>query len=141
MTLRRLPAWVYAAISLVPALILLFFADQFDKLSVIGLSIAAIFWASVFSIIHWRRLDEPGRVANKVAWMHGGAIGLFVALISVPVVHFLPAAGDQLDRITSSWSSRWSEAEAGFALGVLATGVLQMTGFAIAWAGWWLRRR
>jgi uncharacterized membrane protein YkvI len=141
MTLRRLPAWVYAVISLVPALILLFFVDQFDTLSVIGLSIAAIFWASVFSYIHWKRLDEPARVANKVAWAHGGVIGLFVAVVSVPVVHFLPAAGDQLDRITSSWSSRWSGAEAGFALGVLATGILQMAGFMIAWAGWWLRRR
>ena len=141
MAIQRLPAWFYAMIALIPALILLFVADRLDRVSVIGLSISATFWASVFSYIHWKRLDEPARVANKVAWMHGGAIGLFVAVISVPVVHFLPAAGDQLDRITSSWSPRWSGAEAGFALGVLLTGTIQMAGFAIAWAGWWLRRR
>jgi hypothetical protein len=141
MALQRLPAWVYAVIAVIPALILLFVADRLDTVAVIGLSISATFWASVFSFIHWKRLDEPARVANKVAWMHGGAVGLFLAVVSVPLVHFLPAAGDLIDRITVSWSPRWSGAEAGFALGVLATGVLQMAGFVIAWAGWWLRRR
>ena len=140
MALHRLPAWIYAAIALVPALILLFAADRLDTLSVIGLAIPAIFWASVFSLIHWKRLDEPARAANKAAWMHGGVLGLFVALLLVPVVHFLPAAGDLVDRITT-WSPRWPAGEMGFALGVMFAAMLQMAGFAIAWAGWWLRRR
>ena len=140
MALRRLPAWFYAVIALIPALILLFVADQLDTLSVIGLSISAVFWAGAFSYFHWKRLDEPARVANKVAWMHGGAIGLFVALLLVPVVHFLPAAGDLVERITT-WSPRWPAGEMGFALGVMFTGMLQVAGFTIAWAGWWLRRR
>lgn len=140
MAIKRLPAWFYGAIALVPALILLFFADRLDTLSVIGLAVGAISWSVVFSVIQWKRLDEPGRAANKAAWAHGGALGLFVALLLVPVVHFLPAAGDLVDRMTT-WSPRWPAGEMGFALGVLFTGILQTAGFTIAWAGWWLRRR
>ncbi len=140
MAVHRLPAWVYGAIALVPALILLFAADRLDTLSVIGLAIPAIFWSGYFSVVHWKRLDEPARAANTSAWKHGGVAGLLLALLLAPVVHFLPAAGDLLEKITDG-SPRWPEGQLGFVLGVLFAAMMQMAGFTIAWARWWLKRR
>lgn len=141
MAIRRLPAWVYAAIALAPMSILLFAFPVLDQLSRIGLLISATVWGVVFVGMSWARMDEAARAANKVAWMHGGGAALILAVLLVPAVRFLPAAGDLVDRIAASWSPDWPAAQSGFALGVLVTFALQTAGALIAWAGWWIRRR
>jgi hypothetical protein len=141
MAIRRLPAWVYGAIALIPMSILLFAFPVLDQLSRIGLLISATVWGVIFVGMSWVRTDEAARAANKVAWMHGGGAALILAVLLVPAVRFLPAAGDLVDRITASWSPRWPEGQAGFALGVMTTFMLQAAGAMIAWAGWWIRRR
>jgi hypothetical protein len=141
MAVRRLPAWAYGAIALIPMTILLFAFPVLDRLSRIGLLITAGVWGAIFVAMAWRRTDETARAANKVAWMHGGGGALILAMLLIPAVRFLPAAGDLVDRITASWSPRWPVGQGGFALGVITTMALQVTGALIAWAGWWLRRR
>jgi hypothetical protein len=141
MALRRLPAWVYGAIALVPMSVLLIAFPVLDRLSRIGLLISAAVWGAIFVAMAWRRMDEAARAANKVAWMHGGGGALILAVLLVPAVRFLPAAGDLVDRITASWSPGWPAGQGGFALGVMTTIMLQAAGALIAWAGWWLRRR
>src|SRR5262245_32132802 len=104
MTIRRLPAWFYGAIALIPMSILVFAFPVLDRLSRIGLLISAAVWGVIFVAMSWRRMDEAARAANKVAWMHGGGAALILAVLLVPAVRFLPAAGDLVDRITASWS-------------------------------------
>jgi hypothetical protein len=141
MAIKRLPAWFYGAIALVPMSILLLAFPVLDRLSRIGLLISAVVWGVIFVAMSWRRMDEAARAANKVAWMHGGGAALILAVLLVPAVRFLPAAGGLVDSITASWSPGWPAAKGGFALGVMTTIMLQAAGAMIAWAGWWLRRR
>ena len=141
MAIKRLPAWLYGAIALVPMSILLFAFPVLDRLSRIGLLISAVVWGVIFVALSWRRMDEAARAANKVAWMHGGGAALILSVLLVPAVRFLPAAGDLVDSITASWSPGWPAAKGGFALGVMTTIMLQAAGAMIAWAGWWLKRR
>jgi hypothetical protein len=141
MTIRRLPAWFYGIIAVIPMSILLFAFPVLDQISRIGLLISATVWGAIFVGMSWMRTDEAARAANKVAWMHGGGAALILAVLLVPAVRFLPAAGDLVDRIAASWSPGWPAAQGGFALGVMTTFMLQAAGALIAWAGWWLRRR
>jgi len=141
MAIKRLPAWVYGVIALIPMTILLFAFPALDQLSRIGLLISAGVWGIIFVGMSWTRMDEAARAANKVAWMHGGGAALILSVLLVPAVRFLPAAGDLVDRITASWSPGWPVSQGGFVLGILTTIMLQATGALIAWAGWWIRRR
>jgi hypothetical protein len=139
--MKRLPAWAYGAIALIPTSILVFAFPVLDRISRVGLMISAMVWGAVFVGFAWVRMDEAARAANKSAWMHGGGAGLILSILLVAVVAFLPAAGDLVDRVTASWSPRWPEGQAGFALGVMTSMLLQTAGALVAWAGWWLRRR
>lgn len=141
MTITRLPAWAYGAIALIPMSVLLFAFPVLDDLSRIGLVISASVWGAIFVGIAWTRMDEAARAANKVAWMHGGGLGLLLSVALVPFVLFLPAAGDLVKQTITAWSPRLPEATGGFSLGVLTAVMLQSAGALIAWAGWWLRRR
>src|SRR5262245_28999322 len=86
MTITRLPAWAYGAIALVPMSVLLFAFPVLDDLSRIGLMISAAVWGAIFVGMAWTRMDEAARAANKVAWMHGGGLGLMLSVALVPVV-------------------------------------------------------
>jgi hypothetical protein len=141
MAIRRLPAWFYGLIALIPMTVLIFAFPVLDQISRVGLMISAMVWGAIFVGFAWTRMDEAARAANKVAWLHGGGAGLVLSILLVAAVRFLPAAGDLVDRITASWSSRWAEGQAGFALGVMTTMMLQTGGALLVWAGWWIRRR
>jgi hypothetical protein len=141
MAITRLPAWAYSAIAVIPALVFLLIPVQFDPLSRIGLVTAALFWNFAFAFIWWGRLDESGREAHKFAWLYGGGFALVAALLTVGAVHFVPAAGGVVDGIITSWLSKWSAGQGGFALGVLFAAIAQAIGYALVWAGWWLSKR
>jgi hypothetical protein len=141
MAIKRLPAWFYGMIAVIPMSVLFFAFPALDQLSRIGLVISATVWGVIFVGMSWVRMDEAARVANKVAWIHGGGAALIFAVLLAPAVRFLPAAGDLVDRITASWSPDWPAANAGFVLGIMTTFMLQAAGALIIWAGWWIRRR
>lgn len=54
-TKKRLPAWAYGAIAVIPAAILAASWDRLDQLSRIELLIPALFWSGAFIIISLRR--------------------------------------------------------------------------------------
>jgi len=82
----------------------------------------------------WRRLDEAAREAHKWAWYWGATGGLILVLpllIALDIGHGADMArplgfvgGDEL-----------------IMFGMLSVLVLQVLGYAVAWAYWWLRRR
>lgn len=87
-----------------------------------------------FTALSWRTMDEAARDAHKSAWFWGGGIGLAVAgwassVILAPGVDF----GALMPTVSAP--------QGYFGLGVLATMLLQLVGFVIAWAGWWLAKR
>src|SRR5689334_1396683 len=86
MAIKRLPAWAYGAIALIPMTILVFAFPTLDTLSSIGLLITAVVWGAIFAGMSWKRTDEAARQANKVGWLHGGGLGLIAAVVLVPVV-------------------------------------------------------
>ena len=147
MAIRRLPAWVYAAIASVPILILVLgdfafsFSSPLDDVSRLGLIITALVWTTIFTFIGWSRLDESGREAHKFAWFYGGGFGLVAALLAVMAAHFIPTGGEVLDGLISALASKWPPGQGGFALGVLAAAIAQVVGYAIVWSGWWLAKR
>src|SRR5262245_55384618 len=118
MTITRLPAWAYGAIALVPMSVLFFAFPVLDTLSRAGLLISAAVWGVIFVGIAWTRMDEAARTANKVAWMHGGGLGVLLSVLLVPLVLFLPAGGDLVSQTITAWSPRLPEASGGFALGI-----------------------
>lgn len=82
----------------------------------------------------WRGIDEAAREAHKWAWWWGGSGGMAVGgvvlltLMSRADARPLPAAlgPDAADL---------------FAAGMMAILLFQLGGYALAWAGWWLKHR
>lgn len=84
-------------------------------------TLAAILW-------YWRGIDEAAREAHKWAWWWGGTGGMTIGAIVLLTMQLreldLPAFGPSA-----------------FASGMMAILLLQVTGYALAWAFWWLRNR
>lgn len=96
-----------------------------------GLIIAFLLALTSFT---WRSMDEAARDAHKSAWFWGGGLGVAVAgwaasVIMAPGVDF------------SALMPAVNAPQGYFGLGVLATMLLQLIGFVIVWAGWWLSKR
>lgn len=147
MTISRLPAWTYTAIAVIPVLILggadfaFFYSRGFDPVLRLALILPAFVWMFAFAALGWKRLDEPAREANKVAWLHGGGLGLIACSIAVMFIPVLPAAGNMVDGAIASWAAKWPAGRGGFMLGVMFAAVMQIVGWAIVWSTWWLVRR
>jgi hypothetical protein len=99
---------------------------------VIGVAAAiAVIGVSVVSLIYWRMIDEAAREAHKFAWFWGGLAGTVVALLLGAFVGS--------DRLTAIYGDLHP---AGWLiLGMGALLVAQTSGYALAWAGWWLARQ
>lgn len=82
----------------------------------------------------WRGIDEAAREAHKWAWWWGGSGGMAVGgivlltLMSRADTQPLPAGvgTDPADI---------------FVTGMMAVLLFQLAGYALAWAGWWLKHR
>ncbi|MDI1364904.1 MAG: hypothetical protein PSX79_08575 [bacterium] len=95
-------------------------------------AIAAIGVGGWLTVIYWRNVDEAAREAHKFAWFWGGSGGLLLALpilalLDTPKLEALFGAGGD--------PARWVW------LGVFGLLLLQLAGYGLVWAGWWLIRR
>lgn len=90
------------------------------------LSLAACVW-------WWRGIDEAAREAHKWAWWWGGSGG-----ISVGGVLLLTLIALDDDALADRFGTNPAEAFMG---GIAALLFLQMVGYSVAWAGWWLKHR
>lgn len=89
---------------------------------------------TVFSILAWRSMDEAARDAHKSAWFWGGGAG---AALAAFVVTVLTGPGADLFALIPA-----QDGPSGYlGFGVLMTLILQLIGFVIVWAGWWLSKR
>ena len=92
------------------------------------LAIPLMGWAM---LVHWRNVDEAAREAHKFAWFWGGTGGM---LLGLPVMALTTSA--KLEALFGSREpSEWVMG------GLLAMLVLQLAGYGVTWAGWWLIRQ
>jgi len=99
-----------------------------------GFMLAAMALALGACIWWWRGIDEAAREAHKWAWWWGGSSGM--ALGSAALVT-LSLRADHVALPAGFGSSP----EDLFASGVMAILLFQLVGYALAWAGWWLKHR
>jgi hypothetical protein len=86
------------------------------------------------TLLWWRRLDEAAREAHKWAWYWGATGGV---LIVIPLL-FLPEA---MGVVELAHRLDFVEPFELVSFGMFAVLILQVLGYGIAWAAWWLKRR
>lgn len=99
-------------------------------LRAILLAITVVFVLGV-SLIWWRGADEAVRESHKWAWYWGGSVGISAGMVVFALL---------------SWDSRLItlpplEPADAVMLGMALILGLQVAGYTVAWALWWLRRR
>lgn len=82
----------------------------------------------------WGRVDEAVREAHKTAWYWGGSVGM-VFVSGLAAFLWFDRSGASLGRFSMATG------DGGLILtGIVVTGVLQLIGYGVFWAGWWLSR-
>jgi heme A synthase len=82
----------------------------------------------------WRGIDEAAREAHKWAWWWGGSGGMSVG--AVLLLTLMLRAEEQ--PISAQFGSTPADI---FVSGMTCILLFQMAGYALAWAGWWLKHR
>ena len=95
-------------------------------------AVAAIGVGGWVTVIYWRNVDEAAREAHKFAWFWGGSGGLLLAL---PILALLDTPKLEALFGASGDPARW------VCFGAFGLLLLQMAGYGLVWAGWWLSRR
>lgn len=100
-------------------------------LALIGLAaVGTIVWAC---LPWWRGADEAVREAHKSAWFWGG---LLACIPLIPTLILISGNQVVLERLASV-----GQPYKLLAGGVLLTLTFQLSGYLIAWAAWWMKRR
>ena len=92
---------------------------------IIGLAVVV---GRAFALAGWRRLDEAAKEAHKWAWYWGASVGMVGALLLI-ITEGGPAALARLGVRDT------------FEDGVVTVLTLELLGYIVAWAYWWLKRR
>ena len=82
----------------------------------------------------WRGIDEAAREAHKWAWWWGGSGGMAVG----GVVLLTLMARNEARLLPSGIGSDPTDI---FVSGMMVVVLFQLAGYALAWAGWWLKHR
>jgi hypothetical protein len=101
---------------------------------VVGLYALVLAAVLVASIWWWRGVDEAVREAHKASWFWGGLFGVAAGAPVLFAVQSLP------DETLVRWSFGGEPYDL-LVTGVMACLVVQLVGYTIAWAFWWLKRR
>lgn len=82
----------------------------------------------------WARVDEGVREAHKTSWYWGGSVGI-VIVGGLAATLMTDRSGVALDPFALA------PGDGGLILtGIVVTLVLQLSGYAVFWAGWWFTR-
>ncbi len=105
----------------------------------VALLIAVTAWGLWFAGMAWRRTDEAAREAHKFAAFWGMPFALLTLILALPAVaiigfHVRLHPGAQL---FTAPREHWGLIMAG----VILAALVQVVGYALAWAGWWLKHR
>lgn len=93
--------------------------------------VVLIVLGSVTSLAYWRNIDEAAREAHKFAWMWGGSTAMALVL----PIPFLIGDARLVSLMGQHAPAEW------VAIGVVGLITVQLVGYGLAWAGWWLRQR
>ncbi len=136
---RRLNLVVIMAISLLAGGLLgaaSAFLDTWDSPLAQPLIFAAIAVAMIFALIvclaWWRGADEAVREAHKWAWFWGGSCGLAIGAGLMLVAQMMPEQMAAIEAMTGLNA---------FVTGISVVLSLEVAGYLIAWAWWWLSKR
>ena len=100
-----------------------------------GLMLVVMAGALAVCLYWWRRTDEAAREAHKWSFFWGATCGIAVLGVALPPL--LPGGG--LVRLARGFDF---DGETGLVLfGLLLALIVQLVGYTIAWAVWWLKRR
>ncbi len=145
MSIPKLPPNAYSLIALAPVTIYaaLLIATPMTWTSGMPLMWIAMAWGGVFSILHWIRMDEAAKEAQKFALFWGAVAGtgvVFISLLAFP--SFVELAGDRIETILADHpQSPMRPSTYGFVVGVVYLGLAQIVGFLVCWTGWWIAKR
>lgn len=145
MTIPRLPPQAYTAIALAPAAIytLLLVATPMTWASGMPVLYFAMAWGGAFSIMHWIRMDEAAKEAQKFALFWGAVAGtgmVFISLIAFP--DFVAFVGDRIEaRLAGAPDAPMRPSTYGFVTGAVYLCAAQVIGFLVCWTGWWIAKR
>ena len=134
---RRLPTWQFYALLFAGVVVLAIvgslshgFHNDSDASGYAPWFVALMLLVSgAMTLLIWRRLDEAAREAHKWAWYWGGSAGL-IAVLAMLLLGDRIFDTAAIIGLTNSFES-----------GIIAVLILQVVGYLIAWAYWWLRRR
>lgn len=99
-------------------------------LAAVGVGGASLLWSRRW----WARVDEAVREAHKTSWYWGGSVGIIIVMALAAALLF-DRSGAPLDRYALA------AGDSGLILtGIVVTLGLQLTGYGLFWAGWWLSR-
>ncbi len=91
-------------------------------------AIPALAWAMW---VHWRNIDEAAREAHKFAWFWGASGAM---LLAMPIAALITTR--RLELVFGPHEpSEW------VAGGLIGMAALQVAGYGLTWAGWWLVRQ
>jgi len=145
---HRLPpaVWLFAAVGLALAVLVaawglgpnLTAGAKPAGLMLIGLLVLG---GTAFGCLHWRALDETAREAHKSAWFWGGSTGLALFSFALVVLMLFPTAGDALADYAAANRGHIHPTAFAILMGFMGCFVAQTAGYALAWGGWWLKRR
>lgn len=141
MSLRRLPGWAFTLLAAIPVLPLALVARQLDANGMLTVTVVVLAWALGWLIYGWTRLDEASREAYKFAWFWGGATGLVLLQFVGFAGLLVPSFGKMIAAYVESEAKPEALVETSFIMGVFAACFIQVIGFTLVWAVWWLSRR
>ncbi|MFZ1988258.1 MAG: hypothetical protein WAW96_00670 [Alphaproteobacteria bacterium] len=110
-----------------------------------AVSIACILaglWALLLAGRAWHVTDEAAREAHKSAFFWGGSFGALFGLVALILwTNFSMDGKTRALDMMALWHGAWPHQPLNLILlGALGILVVQIAGYAIAWAGWWLRK-
>lgn len=145
MSILKLPPMAYAAIALAPVTLytLALVLTPMTWTSGMPFMWFAMAWGGVFSIVHWVRMDEAAKEAQKFALFWGAVAGtgfVFVSLLAFP--GFVAFVGDRVEAtLAAAPQSPMRPSTYGFVIGATYLCLAQVIGFLVFWTGWWIAKR
>jgi hypothetical protein len=141
MSLARLPSWAYTLLAILPPVALAIAPMPADPAIRLALGVACLLWIVALGIYAWIRLDETGKEAHKFAWFWGGTAALVVAQLLAVGSLVTPVLAEPVGAMVANYTKDGQTAQTGFTLGVYAAAVIQIIGYGLVWAVWWLSAR
>lgn len=140
--MRTLKVQAYYVIAIVPPIAALFALRPVfhaQGLAMLLAMAACVAWGLIFAGLAWRRTDETAQEAHKFAYFWGASFGMLALFLAAPFALagvFHQPVFPPPPRPGAAWTPTML-----VMFGITLAALAQTIGYALVWAGWWLRRR